>query len=53
MNVQEIIAVAAVVLAAFFYLVRLTVSKSRKRDAENSCGGCGCGKIKAVNKPSD
>ncbi|MEI6493636.1 MAG: hypothetical protein WCO94_13885 [Verrucomicrobiota bacterium] len=40
----EILAVAAIVLAAAVYLVLLTVKKYRARRAESSCSGCGCGK---------
>ena len=44
MLIQEKFAVAAIVLAAAVYLVRLAVAKYRERRKENSCSGCGCGK---------
>lgn len=40
----EILAVAAIVLAAVAYLVILAVRKYRARPMETSCSGCGCGK---------
>ena len=50
MLIQEKIAVAAVVLAAAFYLVRVTLAKFRARRSENACSGCGCGKALQVRK---
>jgi uncharacterized membrane protein YdfJ with MMPL/SSD domain len=40
----EILAVAAIVLAAAVYLALLMVKKYRSRRSEHSCSGCGCGK---------
>jgi hypothetical protein len=51
MLIQEKIAVAAIVLAAAFYLIRVIVAKYRARRSENSCSGCGCGKSLQVTKP--
>ena len=50
MLIQEKIAVAAIVLAAAAYIVRVTVAKYRARRAENSCSGCGCGKAIGLTK---
>ena len=54
MLIQEDIAVAAIVLAAAVYLVRVTLAKYRTRRSENACAGCGCGKaieLKKRNSP--
>ena len=51
MLIQEKIAVAAIVLAAAVYLVRLAVAKYRARRSKNSCSGCGCGKSIGLTKP--
>ncbi|MEI8313483.1 MAG: hypothetical protein WCH98_22265 [Verrucomicrobiota bacterium] len=51
MLVQENIAVAAIVLAAAVYLVRVTLAKYRARREETSCSGCGCGKALQITKP--
>jgi hypothetical protein len=50
MLIQEKIAVAAIVLAAASYLVRVTVAKYRTRRSENACSGCGCGKAPHITK---
>ena len=50
MLIQEKISVAAIVLAAAAYLVRMTVAKHRARREENACSGCGCGKAIALTK---
>jgi|GEM_PF-4903744 len=44
MLIQENIAVAATVLAAAAYLIRVTVAKYRSRREKTSCAGCGHGK---------
>ncbi len=53
MLIQEKIAVAAIVLAAAFYLIRVTAAKYRSRREENSCSGCGCGKALQITKRND
>lgn len=51
MLTQEKFAVAAIVLAAAVYLVRVTVANHRKRHTEGTCAGCGCGKtLQIVNR---
>jgi len=51
MLTQENFAVAAIVLAALVYLIRVTAAKYRARRSENACSGCGCGKALRITKP--
>ncbi len=50
MMTHEKFAVAAIVLAAAVYLVRLAVANHRKRRTEGTCEGCGCGKAIELTK---
>ncbi|MEI8312929.1 MAG: hypothetical protein WCH98_19445 [Verrucomicrobiota bacterium] len=51
MLIQEKFAVAAIVLSALAYLVRVTAAKYRARRSDNACVGCGCGKALRITKP--
>ena len=52
MLTHEKIAVAAIVLAAAVYIVRVTVAKYRKCRTEGACAGCGCGKAIGLRNAS-
>jgi hypothetical protein len=53
MLTQEKIAVAAIVLAAAVYLIRMAALKCRKRQAEEGpCNGCGCGRAIQITRSS-
>ena len=51
MLIQEKIIVALAILAASFYLIRVTIAKyAKRRGGGSSCGGCGCGNAPALKK---